>query len=280
MCRGLPHISDAIVASGTSSPAAGAFILGGSALIAFLRAWDNSAPMRIAALACCSIIIAASSPIDRALSQDVDPALDADRSLTLYAVHVLQVPRQKWTGLGVYMGSGLVLTAAHVVGNKFWIRTEVEIAKSVLPAQIITIGTFATVDLALLAIDDQRVPVSLRLRRLPLCPNNPTTGEHVITATPEKIATSRIISPGLLPKNLGPQYRNAMADVATTAASGAGVFDADSKCLLGIVSGKVTAPKLVVGPQSERVQDVAKFFVPALTIANFIPPDYRALIHP
>jgi hypothetical protein len=233
--------------------------------------------MRIAALACCSIIAAASF-IDQGLSESADRTLDADQSLTLYAVHVLQEPRQEWTGLGVYMGNGLVLTAAHVVGRMFWIKTEVEIGQKILPAEVIKAGSFGTVDLALLSIDDQQVPVSLRLRRLPICKNNSTPGKEVITATPDKLARSHIIAPNLLPKNVGPQYRNAMADVATTAASGAGVFDADSKCLLGIVSGKLTAPKSVVGPQSERVRDIAKFFVPASTISSFIPANYRTLI--
>lgn len=41
----------------------------------------------------------------------------ADEALRLYAVHIVQNPPQEWTGYGIYLGKGLILTAAHVVGS-------------------------------------------------------------------------------------------------------------------------------------------------------------------
>jgi len=42
----------------------------------------------------------------------------ADDSLRLYAVDICQDPRQSWgPGRGLYLGNGLVLTAAHVIGS-------------------------------------------------------------------------------------------------------------------------------------------------------------------
>ena len=45
---------------------------------------------------------------------------DADQSLRLYAVHVNRVPKEPWTGYGIYLGNGIVITAAHVAGRAPW----------------------------------------------------------------------------------------------------------------------------------------------------------------
>jgi hypothetical protein len=119
--------------------------------------------------------------------------------------------------------------------------------------------------------------VSLRLRRLPICKNPPTTGEQVIVAVPEGIAYSRVISPALLPRNLDPKFRTAISDVATTGNSGSGVFDANRGCLLGIISAKIQQSQIEQenGHAVREKRDVAKYFVPAPVIAEFIPPEYR-----
>jgi hypothetical protein len=58
-----------------------------------------------------------------------------------------------------------------------------------------------------------------------------------------------------------------------TAGSGSGVFDANSKCLLGIVTGKIWRNEIVQedGRLVGRPRDVATYFVSASTIADFIP---------
>jgi hypothetical protein len=201
---------------------------------------------------------------------------DADQSLRLYAVHVVRVPKENWTGTGVYLGNGLVLTAGHVAGS-FWNTIHVEIAGQDLPTEVIKRGQFSDVDLALVSIDDSKLPISLRLRRMPLCQRASWPGEEVIVATPEGLARSHVIPPALLPPNTEPRFRAAIRDVATTGASGSGVFDANKECLLGIVSGKITQSRIkqVNGHAVKEPYDVAKFFVPAATIAEFIPPEYR-----
>jgi hypothetical protein len=62
-----------------------------------------------------------------------------------------------------------------------------------------------------------------------------------------------------------------ISDVATTGNSGSGVFDAGQKCLLGIMSRKIQTR---AAAESEP-KDIAKYFVPASTIAEFIPAEYR-----
>ena len=62
-------------------------------------------------------------------------------------------------------------------------------------------------------------------------------------------------------------------DVATTAGSGSGVFDAGHKCLLGIMSRKISVRANSADAGSEE-KDIAKYFVPASSIRAFIPANY------
>jgi hypothetical protein len=51
-------------------------------------------------------------------AQPTDDNRPTDDSLRIYAVDIWQDPPQSWgPGRGVYLGKGLVLTAAHVVGS-------------------------------------------------------------------------------------------------------------------------------------------------------------------
>jgi len=196
-----------------------------------------------------------------------------DESLKIYAVHVVQFPTDSWLGNGVYLGNGLILTAAHVAGA-FWKILRVQIAGETLATHVIKRGQFETVDLALLSVDDNKLPVSLRLRRMPICKGYPMPGEAVVVATPEAIAVSHIIAPRQLPRNIAPKYRTAINDVATTGNSGSGVFDEQRQCLLGIISAKISETQNSRNNPSLRPikRDVAKYFVPAPLISAFLAP--------
>jgi hypothetical protein len=197
----------------------------------------------------------------------------SDDSLRRYAVNILQDPPQSWTGYGIYLGKGLVITAAHVVGRASRTKPSVRIAGMDLPANAIKEGSFERVDLTLLSVDEQKLPVGLRMRRMPLCEKPPWAGEPVIVAVPEATARSRIMSPQLLPPVYQTRFSTVISDVATTGNSGSGVFDAGQKCLLGIMSRKIQ-----VRPSSDpegELKDLAKYFVPASTIRAFIPTDNR-----
>ena len=202
---------------------------------------------------------------------------EADQSLRLYAVHIIRVPKEPWTGYGIYLGNGFVITAAHVAGLAPWHRLLVEIAGENLPANVLKKGKFSDVDLSLLSVDQRQLPVSLRLRRMMMCKDPPSPGEEVIVAIPEGIARSHVILPSLLPHDLAPKFRTAISDVATTGNSGSGVFDANKKCLLGIVSAKIQASLIRQenGHAVRESHDIAKYFVPARTITDFIAPEYR-----
>ena len=198
----------------------------------------------------------------------------ADDFLRIYAVDIWQDPPQSWgPGRGVYLGKGLVLTAQHVVGSVARTKPSVRIAGMDLPAKAIREGDLNRVDLTLLSIDEQKLPIYLQMRRMPLCENRPWPGEPVIVAIPEETARSHIMSPALLPFDIQKRFSTVISDVATTGNSGSGVFDANNKCLLGIMSQKIYVPpdKSIAGSE----QDIAKYFVPASTIRAFIPTEYR-----
>ena len=199
-------------------------------------------------------------------------AQPGDESLLVYAVNIIQDPAQSWTGYGIYLGHGLVLTAAHVVGSAARTKPSVRIAGLVLPATAIKEGAYERVDLTLLSVDEEMLPVGLRMRRMPLCQKSPWPGEPVIVAVPEGTARSHIMSPDLLPVAYRTRLSTVISDVATTGNSGSGVFDASSKCLLGIMSRKITVfPRNTDAPGEPK--DLAKYFVPAATITSCIPSE-------
>ena len=203
-------------------------------------------------------------------------AEDPVQSLRLYAVHIDPVPGHPW-GTGVYLGHGLVLTAAHVAGPAPPEIPRVEIGGKEIIARIIKKGRLHNVDLALLSIDEAELPVGLRLRRMSVCKQPPWPGEEVIVAIPEGIARSHVVSPTRIPRNLDPKFRTSIADVATTGNSGSGVFDARKECLLGIISEKIFDTQTVEkdGQKVQQTRDLAKYFIPASVIADFIPSEYH-----
>jgi S1-C subfamily serine protease len=204
-------------------------------------------------------------------AQPTDHAQTTDDSLRLYAVNIVQDPPQPWTGYGIYLGKGLVITAAHVVGSAAQTKPTVRIGGRDLPSEAIREGSTEGTDLTLLSIDEQRLPIYLRMRRMPLCDKASWVGEPVVVAIPEGTARSHIMSPLLLPPPYRKRLSTVISDVATTGNSGSGVFDAGQKCLLGIMSRKI----MTRADAESEPRDIAKYFVPASTIAKFIPAEYR-----
>jgi hypothetical protein len=141
-----------------------------------------------------------------------------------------------------------------------------------LPAGLVKEGTLDTIDLTLLSIDGTKLPVSLQMRRTPLCEHSPFAGERVVVAIPEGTAPSKILPRQAIPADLRGRFDTVIADVASTGNSGSGVFDAGDLCLLGIMSRKISVssrPFTAGGPA--RTVDIAKYFVPAAQIKAFIP---------
>jgi Trypsin-like peptidase domain len=201
-------------------------------------------------------------------------AESTDDSLLIYAVNIHRTPMQSWgPGYGIYLGKGLFITAAHVAGHTWFTRPKVAIAGTEYPTKVVKAGDFETIDLTLLSVDETRLPARLALRRNPLCAQAPWPGEAVITVVPEGTARSRIMSPQRLPLNTR-KFNTVISDVAQTGNSGSGVFDAEKKCLLGIMSRKISEYRTLSTGKRE-LYDIAKYFVPASVIAQFIPDELR-----
>ena len=199
---------------------------------------------------------------------------EQDEGFLVYAVNI-EMP--SWRGNGIYVGKGLFLTAAHVVGRGWLTRPKIVIGGQPYPTRVVKEGSPTSTDLTLLAVDESLLPMRLRLRRNPLCTAPPWPGEEVVTVVPEAVVHSYIISPERLPKDLR-KFTSVIGDVATTGNSGSGVFDARKRCLLGIMSQKFSQSRIRADTGKVELHDIAKYFVPASAIAVFMPAEFRSLI--
>jgi trypsin-like peptidase len=203
-----------------------------------------------------------------------DPALsgNADDALRIYGVHVVHTPpfKDPFIGYGIYLGRGLVLTAAHVVGRlPGYSRPRVVIGGEDLAAKVLKQGSPDETDLALLSVDQNKLPASLQLRRDPLCQFPLQVGMGVIVVYPERTVRSQIISPLLIPQQYRAKYPTLINE---SQGSGSGVFSADKKCLIGIMSGRVTK-YAYQSPQrfmTMRENGYAGYFVPVSKGSTFL----------
>ena len=83
---------------------------------------------------------------------------------------------------------------------------------------------------------------------------------------------SNIVSPQVLPLALRSKFSTLIGDVATSGQWRPGVFDPNHKCLLGIVSQKIFSHT------AQGDKDIAKYFVPAGAIRDFMPAEFWARI--
>ena len=196
----------------------------------------------------------------------------SDDSLLIYAVNLIHSRpfKEPVRGHGIYLGNGAVITAAHVLGRwpGFISNPRVLIAGRELPAKIIKKGSPETTDLALLSVVESELPVSLRLRLNPLCREPARAGENVVVVAADDTAYSQIMWPQLLPPMYRTNFNTYVRDVGT-GGSGSGVFHAGRKCLLGIITTRLSTSA------NANLSIVSYHFVSAATIAEFIPPEFR-----
>jgi S1-C subfamily serine protease len=159
-------------------------------------------------------------------------------------------------GPAVYLGSGLLLTAAHLVNPGADIT--VVIARAKLPAKVLKQGVYEDIDLSLLHVDQSKLPPTLPT--VQLCSAPPWPGDPVIVINAGQATRSTITAPSILPPLYQHRFPTLIKDVATTGNSGSGVFDATKKCLLGVMSRKFTV----------NGKDIAKYFVSADLIRVFM----------
>jgi hypothetical protein len=206
-------------------------------------------------------------------SASPSPAQSVEEALRIYAVNVVKTPPLETpiVGYGVYLGQGLVITAAHVVGH--WpalTDPTVRIAGQDFATKILKEGSFQKTDLALLAVDVAKLPARLQLRHNPLCTAAPSVGMEIIDVLPQRVSRAHVISP----LSIAPEFRQRFATlVDTPLESGSGLFDPERRCLLGIVSAKIMkfSYQATVTGVIAQPNGFAGYFVPASEILQFIP---------
>jgi hypothetical protein len=161
----------------------------------------------------------------------------------------------------------LIITAAHLTAVDADIGAR--IAGVTLPAKLLKQGSLEDVDLSLLLFEEEKLPSSIQLPRMQLCQAPPWPGDPVIVVDAGHATRSHIVSPQVLPFTLRNKFPTLIGDVATTGNSGSGVFDPNRKCLLGIMSQKITSRL----PEGDK--DIAKYFVPAAAIRDFLPAEFK-----
>ena len=134
-----------------------------------------------------------------------------------------------------------------------------------LPANLVKQGDVEDVDLSLFSVDDQKLPERVARIQASLCQAPPWPGDPVIVVDQAGATRSHIVAPQILPLEFRSKFWSLIGDVDSTGNSGSGVFDPNRKCLLGIMS-----LKFKVGGRY-----VAKYFVPASEIREFIPIERR-----
>src|SRR5215831_16531549 len=100
--------------------------------------------MHFGALFCLSLIAAA-------LLVGPVRSEDADDALRPYAIHIDRTQGTPLNGYGVYLGNGIAITAAHVVGGGDATRPQVKIAGERLPTKVVKDGNVHDVDLTVLS---------------------------------------------------------------------------------------------------------------------------------
>ncbi len=205
-------------------------------------------------------LLSIASPIVHAQSGD---------DLRIYGTSIINsIPFERTlSGYGIYLGDNAVLTAAHVVGHwSLFSDPRITIGNEQIPAKVIKKGSFPAIDLALMVVADDALPVSLRLRRNPLCKAPAHAGMPVVVVYPDRTVRSHIVSALSIPREHRDQFGTLITEPQ---GSGSGVFDPERRCLLGIMSAAV------LRSAAQTPNDRLGYFVPTATIANFIPPHLR-----
>jgi len=163
-------------------------------------------------------------------------------------------------GSGVYLGNGLVLTAAHVVK----VDPANPISSVIMDgwktdAKLVAIGQGA-VDLALLKIEPGEVSRQRHdMKPLDICTLGTTPNQPVVVAALGSISLSKTVGAPIRSAALNGDWSDILATGYGHGASGGGLFDAAKGCLAGIIIIEATAPGI------ELTQ-----FVPAPEIAVFL----------
>ena len=163
-------------------------------------------------------------------------------------------------GSGVFLGGGLILTAAHVVEINPQNPAVTVVMDGWRTQAGIAARTIGGLDLALLKIDPAELSAQRRaLNPVQLCSAPTVANQPVVVAALGTVSLSKTIATTIKTQALTGDWTDILATGYGHGASGGGVFDAQKGCLIGIIVIEATAPGI------ELTQ-----FVPAAKIAPFL----------
>ena len=146
-----------------------------------------------ARLVACVVLLTMIQILELANAQTADE--DDLLRITQSMLSKLRHSKKSSSAMASISARATVITAGHVVGHwPFFTHPRVLVAGLDLPAKVLKNGYDQQPDLALLSVDETRLPISLRLRRNPLCRMPPAVGMAVVDVVPEPTSRSRIIS--------------------------------------------------------------------------------------
>lgn len=173
-------------------------------------------------------------------------------------------------GSGVFLGGGLVLTAAHVVTvNAGDPAVSVILDGWKIDSKVASIGING-LDLALLRVDPSTL--SIQRQNQPaqaICPSDAAPNQPVAVASEGKVTLSKTVNAPIRSDNFNGDWTDVLDGGYHHGASGGGVFDAQRGCLLGVLTLEASRPAGSYGPALDFTR-----FVPASKIAPFLE-DYR-----
>jgi hypothetical protein len=163
-------------------------------------------------------------------------------------------------GSGVYLGDGLVLTAAHVLAvNPNMASASVIMDGWKTDAKLVATGP-SGLDLALLKIDPAELSRQRReMKPLDICATGTAPNQPVVVAAQGAVSLSQTVGTPITSPALKGDWRDILATGYSHGASGGGLFDAAKGCLAGIIIIEATAPGVALTQ-----------FVPASEIAPFL----------
>ena len=201
------------------------------------------------------------------------PALAEDPSPQETMVHVQKPAGDGVTfshGSGVYLGGGLILTAAHVV-EMDKAHPEVKILfyeQVIVGGEVVLNGrTFSPdLDLALIRVEPSALTPRLRDEApTAVCSTNPGLDSSMLVAAEGKVTSAKTIPSALERRDTASNNTNGWTNILSTGyhhgASGGGVFDPDKNCLEGVISLELSDPSRGIDLTS---------FIPASRIGPFL----------
>jgi len=163
-------------------------------------------------------------------------------------------------GSGVFLGGGLILTAAHVVKYNPQDPTVTVIMDGWKNAARIAAIAPNGLDLALLKVDPGEISAQRRaMSPVQLCPAPTVARQPVIVAADGAVTLSVTADAPLNSPAMTGDWTDILLTGYEQGASGGGIFDSDKGCLIGII---------IIEGRSEAVK-LTKF-IPAAKIAPFL----------